>query len=398
MELQGSLKGVRILDFTWAVAGPFATSILGDHGAEVIKVEGRERTTTLYQFFSSWNRSKLSVIINMRHPKGLEVTKRLLKISDVVIENFSAGVMESWGFGYEVMKSIKPDIIYVSMSGFGHTGPYRDYVSNGPTLQCLAGFTLPSGFPCGMPTVMGAYSDFMGGLHGALAVLMALEYRKQTGKGQYVDLAQLEATAAYLDTAILDYTVNGRVSQPMGNRLAHPAAAPHGAYQCLGDDRWCAIAVFSEDEWQAFCRAIGNPPWTQEPRFATLPQRVQHADELDKLVEQWTNQRSAEEVMGIMQRAGVAAGVVQNAEDLVDKDPHLRARGFWERAYDPVFGETTFEGVPVCLSETPGRVQRGAPLFGEHNNYIFGTLLGMSPEEIQQYTEEGVFRGVPAPQ
>ncbi|MBI4286305.1 MAG: CoA transferase [Chloroflexi bacterium] len=404
MVTKGPLESIRVMDFGWVMAGPRATKTLADLGAEVIRIEGRGRPDTFRLAgsfvegkemvpggrFKELNRNKLAVTLNMRHPKGLEIAKQLLKISDVVLENFSAGVLERWGFGYEVMKAVKPDIIYVGMAGFGHTGPYETYVSHGPVLQAMAGYTYCTGFPGMAPVVMGAYADFIGGASGALAVLMALAYRQRTGKGQYIDLGQYQAMAAAMGTAVLDYTVNGRAAQPIGVGNYHQAAAPYGTYRCAGDDRWCVITVFTEQEWQAFCQVMGNPSWTSEPAFATLPQRIEHRPELDRRVTEWTRQHSPEEVMYLLQRAGVPVAMVQNAADMA-KDPHLHARGFWEYDQDPDIGAEVFEGIPEKLSETPGHVWRPTPQVGQHNDYVYGTLLGMSADQIRQYTEEGIF-------
>lgn len=404
--VDGPLDGLRILDFTWVFAGPFGVKTLADLGAQVIKIEAPNRPDpfralkNMYDdidnphpdaYFNNFNRNKIGVTLNLKHPKGLELCKRLLAISDVVVENFRGGVMERLGLGYAEMCKIKPDIIYASASGYGHSGPYKDYAAHFHIPQALSGFTTLSGFPGDMPVATGAFADSNQGLYLALAILMALEYRYATGEGQWIDLSMFEAMTSNMDTAFLDYTLNGREGRPLGNRLAHPAAIPHGAYRCKGEDRWCTISVSCEEEWQAFCQALGWPSWTQETRFASITARLQHADELDRLVEAWTQERSAEEVMEILQNAGVPAGVVENAQDLLDKDEHLRARGFYEEAWHPTIGRKKFEGVVAKMSETPGRVRRGAPLLGEFNEFVFGEILGLSAEELKACYAEGVF-------
>ncbi|MCC6176629.1 MAG: CoA transferase [Chloroflexi bacterium] len=404
MLASGPLDGIRVMDFGWVVAGPRCGKTLADLGAEVIRIEGRGRIDSfryaggfvdgkelsLGARFKEVNRNKLAITLNMRAPKGLEVAKRLLAISDVVLENFTSGVMERWGFGYDVMKAINPGIVYVSMSGYGHSGPYEPYVSHGPIVQALSGYTHCTGYPGMAPVVMGAYADFIGGASAAFAVVAALAHREQTGQGQYIDLGQLQAIAATTGTAVLDYTVNGRPAQRIGNENFHQQAAPYGPYRCAGDDRWCAIAVTTEDEWAAFRTALGCPAWTLEPRFATMSERVCHRRELDELVTEWTRLHSPEEVMYLLQKAGCPAGVVQNAADMA-RDPHLHARGFWEYQQDPDLGTQRFEGVPARLSETPGRVRRPAPQVGQHNDYVYGSLLGMNEDQIRQYADEGVF-------
>jgi len=256
----------------------------------------------------------------------------------------------------------------------------------------MSGLTCLTGFPDRPPAGPGfSYSDFAGGRAGVLACLEALHYRNKTGKGQWVDVSQLEALCVLMGPGMLDYSVNGKIPGRMGNRHPFRAAAPHGAYRCKGEDRWCALAVFTESEWQAFCRALGYPAWTREERFSTATGRVENMDDLEALVEEWTKTHTAEEVMEIMQREGVPAGVVQEAPDLIDKDPQLRHRGFWVELDHAELGRRKHEGLSFVLSKTPGRLKRAAPCLGEHNDYVFGEILGMTPEEIKQYTEDELF-------
>ncbi|MBW1710477.1 MAG: CoA transferase [Deltaproteobacteria bacterium] len=402
-----ALNGLKILDFTWVLAGPTATKFLADHGAEVIKIERRElgdrvRTTYPYAedepgtnrsgYFCNVNRGKYGVTLNLKDPRGIELIKKLVARSDVVFENFAAEVMAGLGLGYEQLKEIKPDIIMISMSGMGHTGPYQEFISYGPTLQALSGLTYLTGFPDRDPVGPGfSYSDFAGGWAGVLACLHALHYKNRTGKGQWVDVSQLEGLCVLMGPGFLDFSVNKRIPERMGNRHPFRKAAPHGAYRCEGEDKWCAITVFTEDEWQGFCRALKNPPWTREERFSTMTGRIENMEALDQLVEEWTNVRSAQEVMELLQREGVPAGVVQEAPDLVDKDPQLRHRGFWVELDHPELGIRKHEGVSFTFTKTPGRLKRPAPLLGEHNDYVFGEILGMTPEEIKKYTDEEVF-------
>src|SRR5579875_1673468 len=337
------LSGMRVLDLTWVVSGPQATRLLADFGAEVIKIEARHRgeqirgmsfnprvfaTSGMFVYF---NRNKLDASLNLSTEEGKQVFRRLVAVSDVVIENFSAHVMGRWGFDYDGLRAINPAIIYVSMPGFGHSGPNVDYQSNGPTLQALSGQTFACGFPDMPPTGWGfSYMDHTAGYYGAMAVMQALYYRNRTQRGQFIDLAQIETAVSLMGTYVLDYTVNGRSSRrpgmPAGNRSLHPAAAPHGVYRCQGEDRWVAIAVFSDDDWQRFCGALGDPAWTQEPKFSTLTGRLQHQDELDRYVEAWTAERTQQEVMDRLQAAGVAAGMVQDPAQRADAEPQLRAR------------------------------------------------------------------------
>lgn len=403
MEKKFNFEGVRIADFTWVFAGPACCRIFADQGAEVIRIESRERPDSVRPilsadklpdsdcggYFNNLNRNKLSITLNLSHPKATEIAKRIVGISDVVVENFSANVMRKLGLDYQELVKVKPDIIMVSASGFGHSGPYRDYRSYGPNLQSLSGLTELTGFPHQAPVgFASSYADSMGGLTAALAVLMALNYRQRTGKGQQVDVAQFEGLCALMDTCFLDYSANNRIHKRMGNR--HHYASPHGAFKCKGEERWCVIAVFTDEEWRNVRRAMGNPPWTEDLRFSSSQGRVEFADELDKLIGEWTITKTAEEVMEILQTEGIAAGVVQNADDLFNRDSHLKARGFYQKSVHPLLGERLNEGAPIKFSHTQANIRRAAPLMGEHNNYVYGQLLGMSVEEIENLRMEGV--------
>ena len=391
-----ALEGVRILDFTWVVAGPVAVRILADQGAEVIKIERRDTLdlgTRRGGFSGNLHRGKESTVINMADPRGLAIAQQLAALSDVVIDNFSARVMRNWGLDYDSLKKIKPDIIAVSMSGFGHTGPHKDYVSYGPTLQALSGYTLQMRHPGHEPAGWGySYADMTGGYSGALAVLMALWHRKQTGQGQFVDLSQFEAISSLVGPGLLDILNNGTPSEPVGNRSQEAPAAPHGVYRCQGGDRWCAIAVFTEAEWRSLCHVLGQPAWTRETRFASLAERLQHQDALDEYIESWTQQHTAEEVMTRLQAADVAAGVVANGEDL-DRDPQLRARGYWARLPAQEGGKTEeviLDGPPFKLSKTPGYVAAPGPLLGEHTESVLRRLLKYSDQQVAQLKAERV--------
>jgi crotonobetainyl-CoA:carnitine CoA-transferase CaiB-like acyl-CoA transferase len=388
-----ALEGVRILDFTWVVAGPVATRILADQGAEVIKIERRDSLdlgTRRGGFTGNIFRGKESTVINMADPRGRTIARHLVAVSDVVIDNFSARVMHNWGMDYETIKQIKSDIIAVSMSGFGHTGPQKDYVSYGPTLQALSGSTLLMRHQDKEPAGWGySYADMAGGYSGALAVLMALWHRKRTGQGQFVDLSQFEAISSIVGPTLLNILVNNTSTAPLGNRSQEALAAPHGVYRCAGTDRWCAITVFAEEEWQLFCRVLGTPVWTQEQRFATLTGRLEHRDALDHYIEEWTQQRAPEEVMALLQQAGIAAGIVASGEDL-DRDPQLRARGYWAEVKTPEGATVVLDGTPIQLSATPGYVATPGPLLGEHTDSVLRRLLGYSDDSIAQLKAERV--------
>ena len=398
-----ALRGIRVLDFTWIHAGPSATRILSDQGAEVIKVESNNALSVIGGPASAtarglgqrhnWNAGKLSISLNMKTAQGVDIARRLAAVSDVVAENFSGRVMPSWGLDYDSIRAINPSVIMLSMSGFGRTGPWRDRVSYGQTLQAWSGFTELTGFPDTDPSgPASAYSDAVGGMAGAQATLLALLHRARTGRGQWLDVSQFESLSSLLETLVLDLSVNGAdaVSTRAGNRLPYGGGAPHGAYRCLGDDRWVAVTVFTDDEWRAFVGVMGNPQWADDQRFATAESRQRNADALDALVESWTTQHTAEDVMTRLQAAAVAAGVVQTGEDL-SRDPQLKERGFFRRVPDHQGEYRTIERAPYKLSRTQGRVDRGAPNFGADMEYVLRELLGMSDDAVEDCAIAGAF-------
>jgi crotonobetainyl-CoA:carnitine CoA-transferase CaiB-like acyl-CoA transferase len=391
---KGILSGLRILDFTWLLAGPYATRILADFGAEVIKVQSRRTSggveSNLTGFFNHWNRNKQSITLDMSYLEAREIVLKLTKISDVVIENFSPRVMSNWELNYEKLKEVRPDLIMVSMSGMGRTGPWKDFVAFGPTIQAFSGLTYLTSFTQDSPIGIGyAYADLIAGLYGAFAVLAALEHRDRTGKGQYIDLSEYEAMSTFMGPTLLDIAINQKEVLPQGNQPDYVIAAPYGCYRCLGEDRWCVIAVFEEDEWQALCEVLGRPAWTREQRFSTLSKRKENAEALDELLGRWTAQHTPEEVVYLLQEAGVQAGVVQNAEDLA-QDPQLIAREFFVHLDHPVLGKTISDRFPIKFKDNPRADWKAAPLLGENNRYVYRELLGFTEEELSSYVEKGI--------
>jgi crotonobetainyl-CoA:carnitine CoA-transferase CaiB-like acyl-CoA transferase len=376
------LNNIRILDFSWVLAGPYATRLLADFGAEVIKVQplySSEADDAFSRgYYNTWNRNKLGITLNLNRPEGIDLARRLAGISDAVVENFTPRVMANWGLDYTSLRKVKPDIIMVSLSVMGQTGPWRDYTGFGPTVQAFSGLTYLTSFPDEAPTGPGfSYADHIAGLYASLALLGALEHRQRTGEGQSIDISQVEAVVSLLGGAI-----PGDTAEPAGNGSS--LAVPHNVYRCRGDDAWCAIAVFTDDKWPAFKEALGRPAWAEGRKFATLSGRIHHRRELDGLVAAWTQAHTAGEVMRRLQKSGVAAGVVQNVRDLA-ADPHLRARGFFVE-----LGETTADASPISMSRAEAGYRRAAPVPGQDNSYVYGQLLGMSDSEIAELRVNGV--------
>lgn len=403
-EKQSPLEGLKVLDFSTAFMGPDTTRTLAAFGAEVIKVESMHqhelnRVSAPYKdnivginrsyTFASVNTGKYSITLNLRHPRSAEVLTRLIDWGDVVVENFVSGSARKYGLDYEQLQRLKPGIIVLSFSAQGLTGPYSRHPGYGFNLLALCGFSHFTGWPDREAVApIGSYTDLLCPWFALAAILSALDYRSRTGRGQHIEISQLEISPHFLLPAILDYIVNGRVQSRCGNRSPH--AAPHGAYRCRGEDRWCAIAVHSEEEWQAFCKVLGYPPWTNDPRFATLRDRKNNEDELDRLVEAWTIYHSAEEVMAMMQASGIAAGVVQTIEDVV-RDPQLRYRGHFQIVEHVEMDRYICQNVGFRFSESKVRWKRPTPCLGEHNEFVYTKLLGMSGEEFVELLNQGVF-------
>ena len=405
-----ALNGIRIVDLTQIWAGSFASRILADMGAQVIKIEATRRYDSARNYgtlpdnqpgerpyyrraqFNLRNRNKLSITLDLKSDKGKEIFKRLVAISDAVMENFSARVMSSLGLDYPVLRQVKPDILMISMPGFGMTGPEKDYVGQGSNLSGLSGLMSLCGYSEKGPHQIGAYTDHVAAVLAPGALMAALFHHRRTGEGQYIDLAQVEASARFMGAPILDYIMNGRLSGPRGNR--HPWMAPHGCYPTKGEDAWVAIAVASEDQWHALCEASGHLEWANDPLFATSSDRWEHQDELDTLIAKWTHQRDHYEVMHLLQQAGVSCGAVLTSEELVEEDPHLKARNYFWQATAPEALELGVHPMPGKLwefSKTPATLRSCvARNLGEHNSYVFGELLGISQDEMAVLEAEGV--------
>lgn len=398
-----ALEGIKVADFSWVAVGPITGMWLAHHGAEVIRIESLTRPESFRVIppmkdgirginraglFANYNTNKLGMSLNLNHPKGIEIAKKIIIWSDVVIESFSSGTMEKWGLGYEDIKKIRPEIIMVSATMMGQTGPEASSIGFGPELISLAGFNHFVGWPDRGPIpLLNAYSDLLTPPIAFVAILTALEMRHKTGKGQWIDVSQLEASLQYLIPAILDYTVNGEEGNRRGNQ--HFCAVPHNAYRCLGDDRWCVISVFSDEEWTTFMRVIGEP-WAQDPEYATLLGRKKREAELDKLIETWTGKYTPEETVNLLQANGIRAGVVTDGKDVLN-DPQLRYRSHFVALNHPEMGRYMAEAAPFKLSKTPAKVHSSAPCLGQHTEYVCSKILGISDEDFVDLLNDGVF-------
>jgi len=397
-------EGVKVADFSWLGVGPRTTEYLAEYGATVVRIESTShrdglRMTGPYRdnkpgvnssgFYARYNVNKYGVTLNLSHPKGVEVAKRLIKWADIVVESFSPGVMQRWGLSYHDLMKIKPDIIMMSTCMLGQSGPSAQVAALGLQLTSLAGFHYLVGWPDRPPVpIYGAYTDAIAPRLQLAALVAALFYHRKTGRGQYLDVSQLECALQFLAPVVLDSAVNQRVWYRMGNRC--PYAAPHGAFRCNGEDKWCTIAVFTDRQWEAFIKVLGNPEWTKSPKFATPPYRKRHEDELERLVEEWTTNFSPEEVMKLMQAAGVPAGIVATAED-VYQDPQLKHRKHFTMLRHPEMGTYPHERSAAILSDSPGKLTRPAPCLGEHNFYVCTKLLGMAEDDFIQLLNEHIF-------
>ena len=387
------LEGVRIADFTQVVQGPYATMLMAMMGAEVLKMETASRypgdSRDLGPFVRN-NISKKSISIDFKHPKGVALAKEIVKVSDLVTENFGTGVIERLGLGYEDLKKVKPDVIMLCSTGLGRRGPYKNAIGYYAEVANFAGLSYLSGYKEGKPgQVAGIWADHLTGMLIVFAALAALRHHRKTGQGQYIEMCMAENVIAALPERFLDYTVNGRLQPPMENRDFF--MAPHGVYRCDGFDKWVAIAVANDEEWASFCRAAGHPEWVDDPRFADTLSRWHNQDELDALVTEWTSQRTNYEVMHILQGAGVAAGPSLNAEGLVS-DPHLIERGRFVPLGEVEGNAYTHLAQPWSMSGAPNPNYSRAPRLGEHNTHVLKDLLGMTEEEIAQLEDEGVLR------
>lgn len=431
------LEGIRIVATPLVIAGPYATMLLADMGAEVINVEstkffsvntrgimprppeviipteikgatatggrggmgtyfdhrGGEKPWERFCLFHAFNRNKLGCTMDLTDPRGMEVFHRLLKMSDVFLDSNAPAVTEKLNLTYETVKEINPEIIHIRMPALGVTGPHKYCAFFGAQLQALAGHTWLTRYPdldYGTTQSHLFHADAAAGATAAFALLCALHYRNRSGKGQFIDLSQLETVIPHLGHAMMDYTMNRKVQEPTGNR--DPQVAPHGVYRCRGEDRWVVISVSSDDEWDGFCRAMGDPSWCRDEKFSSLETRLTHHDELDTLIEEWTRIHDQYDVMYILQNEGVPAGPVLDARD-VTHDPHLVERGFFEVVNHREVGAHRYPGMMFKMGGTPLEIRRPPNCLGEHNDYVFREILGMSEDEIAELEQAQAIGG-----
>ncbi len=381
-QLHG-LENLRILDFSWVLAGPFATRILADFGAEIIKVQpvfSKMDSDFDHYYYNMWNRNKLGITLNLSNSKGLSIAKKLVAISDVVVENFSPRVMSNWGMDYDSLRQLKPDIIMLSLSTMGHYGPWRNYVGFGPTVHAFSGLTSLIGYPGESPIGLGtSYADHAAGLFSCLALIGALEYRRKTGKGQFIDISQVEVMCGLMGSIILEH----QLKEDHVEISDHATVTVSGVYRCRGNDRWCVISITSDKEWRRLVHVMAETSVTNREQFMNVNARWENNGELNSLIETWTIQHTAEEIMTILQCEGIAAGVVQNAQDIA-MDPQLESRDFFVRLNHPTLDETISDGNPIYLSQTPHQYIRSSPVVGQHNEFVYRQLLGMSDADLQE--------------
>ncbi|MGH7814202.1 MAG: CaiB/BaiF CoA transferase family protein [Candidatus Binataceae bacterium] len=406
------LEGLRVCDFSWVWAGPYCTLQLAHLGAEVIRIETQTRPCVTRMlppwpggvfnglnksgYYNQYNQGKKSIALNFKHPEAREAAWRLVKQSDIVVNNFAAGVIDRLGFGYEAVRKARPDVIMITMSGYGDTGPYKDYIAYGPVQVPLSGLSAMTGFPGMRPMHAGlSYADPNAGIHGAFAIMAALFHRAKTGEGQYIDMSQWECAMDLLAEGILEYTMNGREPERIGNR--DPQMAPHGIFKCLDlpekileqtIDQFVSIVCVDDAEWSRLARAIGKPELAAGARFATFAARKKNEDALDAIIAGWTKDKRVAEVVAQLQASGVSATACADNKYL-DEEPHLNQRNYFVELNHPEVGVRKHCGIPWRMSATPCEVKSPAPLLGQHTDEVLTNLLGYTAEEVATMRSKG---------
>ncbi len=402
--MKDALEAVKVVELGGYAAGPCIGKYLANFGAQVVHVESTQHPdgfrlqyppykdgkvginrSGCFAFFSD---SKRGVTLNLKHPKGLELGYRLMEWADIVIENMRPGVVARMGLGYDVLRQRNPRLIMLSTSNLGQTGPHATHPGFGSQLSSLSGFCQLIGEPEGPPHMLyGPYIDFIAVAYGGAVVLAALDHRRRTGEGAYIDLSQLESGLQFIGGALLDYSANGRIAGREGN--CDPVAAPHGSFPCRGGE-WCVISCWDNEEWTRFCRAAGQDEWLTDSRFATAAKRKENEKALNQLIAAWTSDKPSGQLMHDLQRSGVHAAKVNTMRDLFS-DPQIAYRNVWQQQEHPEIGRHHYRMVSYQLSETPGSVRGPAPCLGEHNDVAFLEWLGLPEAEYREFEREGVF-------
>ena len=396
-----ALKGIRVADFSWVWAGPYCTSLLGYLGAEVIKIESMTRVDQTRQgsimngdtfegvnsspTFNNANLNKKGVAIDITTEKGQEIARQLVAQCDIVVANMRPGKMDKLHLGYEDLKKVKPDIIMLESTGFGVTGPYRGFAGFAPIFASMGGLANLTGYTDGAPNPMSGVQDLRAATQAAYAILAALYHRKKTGEGQYIDCSSSECITTLVGNEMMEYTMNGRSLGRTGN--TDPVMAPHNVYRCKGDDKWISIAVGTDEEWENLVRAMGDPTWAKDDRFADMYSRHKNSTELDRHMAEWTIRYDHIELMHLLQDAGVAAMPSFCATEILE-DPHVKARKLLTTVEHPLLKTQHVFNPPWKLSETPATIRKPGPCLGEDNVEIFTALLGMSEGEVKKLEEE----------
>lgn len=398
------LADVKVLDFMWVMAGPAATRVLADYGATVVRVESTTNVDTARGLapmhggepgpensglYLNLNAGKLGMTLDMSKEEGRAVARDLVRWADIVTESFSPKAMRAWGLDYKSLKKLKPDVIMLSSNLFGQTGPLAMFAGFGTMGAALAGFNSVIGWPDRAPAMVGAYTDYVSPRFAVAALLAALDHRDRTGQGQYIDLAQAEASMHFLTPAVLDYNINGHVQGPEGNSDRH--MAPHGVYPSAGEDQWVAIAVRDDEQWRSLCDVMKQPELASDERFASLESRLANQDELDTILSGWTSQREKGDAETALQARGVPAHAFQNSAERLE-DSQLVHRGHFIELPHEIHGTTTIEGSRFQLSRTPAKIEHAAPTFGQHNFHVLETILGYDTNRIADLAAAGVLQ------
>ncbi len=426
-----ALEGVTVIDLTWLQVGPQETRLLASFGAQVIRVEWRERKAIDFirytppfapdharadggrsqgvtmgrgsrnnfdrgAYFNNTNPGKYGITLNLNHPKGRDLLRRMVRDANAICENYSPGQMDKWNLGYEELRKINPSIIYMQTTGVGKAGVYKDYVSYGPTAQAFSGLTFLSGLPEPHPPAGWGYSylDHSPGYFGAIMLMAAIRRQRMSGTGCYIDMSQSETGLMLTGTSIIEHQLTGKPTARYGNRMPYLDWSPHGAYRCAGDDNWIALSIQSDEQWRALVEEMGSPPWALDERFASAAGRKQNEDDLDESLTTFTIGLDRYHLMNRLQARGIPAGVVQKAPDRFDLDPQLKAREYYVELPHSEIGTWPIEGFPAKLSRSPadvgGPTGRAAPKMGEDNDFVYGKLVGLSAAEMSSLADEGV--------